>query len=268
MPAGPDASSVPSPATATSASPSTLAATTASPVAPSASVVAGVSNPSAPSPASGRAVAFTDIAGITGEQAIRQEAQLGILEGTSGAFRPLAPITRGEYVRWLVRANNAYLTDPAQRIRLAEPGNHQRFVDLPSADPNFPYIQGMADAGLLVGIDARHFVPTRDLTREELVAIIAGREHTGAPDVMPKTAAELPQQGLSDRGQISKPYWAAFVNDRHCYGHMCDNLGRVYGAIKVFHPQAKATREDAAIAVQNVMDVTASDALARLGQKP
>jgi hypothetical protein len=118
----------PAEATATGATAPPAAAGTAA-AAPAASAAASTSSAATSAPLS--KAAFTDINGADGADAIRQLAFLGVLDNTSGQFRPHDPISRAEYVRWLVRANNAYFTThPEKRIRLAETGQ-ATFLDVP-----------------------------------------------------------------------------------------------------------------------------------------
>src|SRR5579872_2053700 len=75
------------------------------------------------------AVSFTDIAGYDGEQDIKDVAALGILDSTSGAFRPNDPVTRADFARWLVKAQNT-IPEAGYQIRLAQSGP-ATFVDVP-----------------------------------------------------------------------------------------------------------------------------------------
>jgi len=238
-------------ATATTDSPTPVAVPSAVAVVPSAS----------PTAAALASVTFTDISGVDGADAIRQLAFLGVLDSTSGQFRPHDPLTRADYVRWLVKANNAYFaSQPAKRIRLAET-SAPSFVDVPAGQADYRYIQGMSDAGYVIGVDKTHFAPARNLTREELVAILISRDNGGAamPASKPPSAWNYSSGGgslpvdLVDRDKVSKPYWPAFqVNDGYGNSYAVGVLHRVYGTVKVFHPQQLATRADAAIALQEI----------------
>jgi hypothetical protein len=56
------------------------------------------------------------VRGLTVPQQAAQRFAFGI------EFKPFAPLTRAEYVRWLVRANNAiFKGDQSHQIRLADP---------------------------------------------------------------------------------------------------------------------------------------------------
>ena len=240
---------------ATQASPSP-AATVAPTIAAAAATAAPVTAPSAAPTATGTpnplaAVTFTDISGNVAEQLIKQEAAAGVFGTKTGAFRPYEPLTRAEFVRWLVRSNNAIAQgNPSSMIRLADPSSDVTFVDVPKSNPDFPYIQGMANAGYVIGVDSKHLAPGRNITREELVAIYVSR--MVGSNIKPSTPDQIAGDvGLSDAKDISKPYWGAIESD-HWSGlfgsyHV---LNRVYGAIKVFHPHKAATRTDAALAVQ------------------
>jgi hypothetical protein len=186
---------------------------------------------------------YTDIGGTLAHKQIIELAELGVVDPVNGKFRPHDTLTRGDYVRWLVKANNVYFgTD--QQIRLPETTSEQTFVDVPSSNPNYRYIQGLADAGFVVGIDATHFAPNRPITREELLAIYDGRASNGGKyDHVPNL--DDSQLGLKDANAISRPYWDAMNWDHWNAG----NLRRIFGSIGVLHPQQPATREEAVISI-------------------
>lgn len=241
------AQSTASPAvTASLAATTPVAATSITPLAASATTIASA-NPLA-------IVTFTDISGTYAETAIKQEAALGIFGAKSGKFNPYAPVSRAEYVRWLVLANNIYFKDNAgKQIRLAEPDSDQTFVDVPRTNPDFKYIQGMANSGFLIGIDVRHFAPSRMLTREEMIAILTSRDNEGAPLPKagpPSTWNNMPVP-LADRDKISKPYWGAFQTNNGGGGSLAmDLVNRIFGNTKIFSPQRTVTRGQAAVAIQ------------------
>jgi hypothetical protein len=248
------ASSSPSPiASATLAS-----TTTALPVA-AASVPVTAAPASAPV-ASPTSVAFTDIAGNFAETAITQEAALGVFGPAGGAFKPDDPVSRGQYVAWLVTANNLYFKDaPAAQIRLAAPDADQTFVDVPKNNPFFPQIEGMADAGYVIGIDKTHFAPNRPLTREELVAIQTSRYSNGATFAAVASPQGMYCVRLGDANAISKPYWGAFNYDQCTGFNGQDDVHRIFGSVKTLHPQRPATRAEVAVALQKIAGRTAGN---------
>jgi hypothetical protein len=219
-------------------------------------------SPTASATASPTQVAFEDIKGAFGEKEITQLAQLGVFDTTTGKFNPQKPITRAEFVRWLVRANNAiFSASPDKLLRLTE-AKKSSFSDIPATHPDFRYIQAMADAGFDIRADEKTFKPQQTLTREQMVAMkvtldrkTAISEDTGNPP-----------GGWTDSDQISKKYWPALYTESIVQGN--GNIGRVFGSIKTFKPQAPVTRAEAAVCVSAVGDsagvfTTAEDALQR-----
>jgi len=247
-------------ATATAAPAAATTAPTVVP-APTASSTAG---PTA-------AVHFTDIGGIFAQSAITQEAALGAFGRMSGKFNPYGSVPRAEYVRWLVLLNNDYYkTQPDKQVRLAEANSDQTFVDVPKSNPDFKYIQGMANSGFVVGIDKNHFAPDRPLTREEMIAILMSRDANSSP--LPKP---VPPSGwnysaggwslpvdFTDRDKVSKPYWGAFqLNNGYGNSYAVDAVKRVYGNTKIFDPLKAVTRAEVAVALQEIDHRTAATTL-------
>jgi len=240
----------PAPSEAASEALTTSAAPAAS--APAASATPGVN------------VAFTDIAGIEGEQAIKDEATLGVFDASTAKFDPTGTISRGEFVEWLVKANNLYFASaPEHRIRPAESGSPS-FVDVAAANPYFKYVQGMHDAGFVIGIDDKHFAPDRPLTREEMIAIKEPVDRGGAVPDQPDSSY---LGDVTDRSQINRHYWGAIYEDHTAYSS--HNLGRVYGTFKTMHPQQAVTRAEAAVCL-SVISGHAGDgsAAVALGRSP
>ena len=203
-------------------------------------------------------VNFTDVGGIFGEQAIEDEGALGILDTTTGAFHPDAPISRADFVRWLVKANNVYSSsNPSGQIRLAR-GEKPTFVDVPKSDPDFKYIQGLADTGFVIGKNATHFAPHAAITREEMVAIKAQVDEDQAIQLSPSDVGFL---NLSDKNSIN-PQFVSDIHEDYSV-RTTQNIGRVWGLIKVFHPRQPLTRAEAAVAIAEVGKGSAAVALGR-----
>ena len=194
--------------------------------------------PAAPAPTP--AVSFTDISGITAAQAIKDEGALGIFDTSTGEFKPRDPITRAEFVRWLVKANNVYYKDQAtQQIRLAE-SNDATFVDVPPSHPDFKYIQGLADAGYVVGVDKTHFAPDQPITREQMIFIKNDRDRGG------KVGAGDPNSlSYTDKMKVNPIYAAGVANAASVFS--TQDIARVWGSIRTFNPQKPVTRGEAAL---------------------
>jgi outer membrane murein-binding lipoprotein Lpp len=217
-------------------------------------------------------VAFEDIKGVFGEKEITQLAQLGVFETTAGKFNPQQPITRSEFVRWLVRANNAIWSDkPDKTIREAE-GGQATFTDVPSTHPDFRYIQGVANAGIAVGYDETTFKPDQPLTREQMIAIKIGVDKGGIEDrilnpekkeTMDSVKPDELAPGVpdwTDRKQISPKFIPAFNSQYYTFEEVAGsglsrredkfkNVDRTFGTIKAFRPQNPVTRAEAAACI-------------------
>ncbi|MBC5809345.1 MAG: S-layer homology domain-containing protein, partial [Candidatus Eremiobacteraeota bacterium] len=162
-----DANAVASPAAsavATTAPATTVPVATASPAA----VVAPTS-----------AVTFDDISGTAAAVSIQRLGALGVLD-PGPHFSPGDPIKRRDYIRWLVKTNNALWSDqPSKQVHLAEKSEKSDFSDVASSDPDFAFIQGMSDAGISVGFPDKTFKPDASLTREQMLAIKSGLDRGG-----------------------------------------------------------------------------------------
>jgi hypothetical protein len=207
-------------------------------------------------------VAFEDLKGTFGEKEITQLAQLGVFDTISGKFNPTKTITRAEFVRWLVRANNAILAEsPERSLRLPETGKPKpTFSDVPSTHPDFRYIQGMANAGFDIAYEGKTFKPNQPITREQMLAIKVALDRRNA--ISKDTGS--PPGGWTDSAQISKKYWPALYTESLVQGSA--NVTRTFGNIKTFNPQAAVTRAEAALCASAIGDsfgvfTTAEDAL-------
>ncbi len=191
---------------------------------------------------------------------IRDLAELGILSISSNAaksdqgvatnqFEPNKIIARREYARWLVTANNTiYASDPTKQIRLASAGSQPAFSDVPRTDPDFPVIQGLAEAGLtpspLSGDStAVLFRPGAPLTREQL---ILWKVPLDTRQALPNANLEAIKQtwGFQDAGKIDTKALRAILAD-HQNGEQ-SNIRRVFGYTTLFQPKKPVTRAEAA----------------------
>ena len=83
-----------------------------------------------------------------------------VFGATVGAFEPGKPILRRDFIRWLVKANKALWSDtPGKQVHTADSTEQSTFPDVASSDPDFPYVQGMQDAGYSVGFPDKMFRP-------------------------------------------------------------------------------------------------------------
>ncbi|WP_407885138.1 S-layer homology domain-containing protein [Scytonema sp. NUACC26] len=191
---------------------------------------------------------------------IRDLAALGVLSVNSNAaksnegvvtnqFEPNKIISRREYARWLVTANNnIYASDPAKQIRLASGSSQPAFSDVPRTDPDFPVIQGLAEAGLIPSplsenATAVLFRPGAPLTREQL---ILWKVPLDTRQALPNSNLDAIKQtwGFQDAGKIDPKALQAILADRQS-GEQ-SNIHRVFGYTTLFQPKKPVTRAEAA----------------------
>lgn len=202
-------------------------------------------------------VAFTDISGTYAEKAIVALGQLGVLDSTSGTFQPEKPVLRREYVRWLFKTNNAVWANlPAKQIHPAESGDKSDFTDLQPSDPDFKYIEGMNAAGISVGFPDKTFKADQPVTHEQAIAIKAVLDRGGIADrykAVDSAKSRLPE--WKDKAQISPAFAGAIATDTsaddiNSKSTQIGNVGRAFGAVAMFRPQAPVKRGEAAMLLQ------------------
>jgi hypothetical protein len=195
-------------------------------------------------------------------QHLQDLAKLGIFSGESQSsksvnasskqFQPAKTITRREYASWLVNANNAmYGNNPAKQIRLAVASTQPAFSDVPPKDPNFPVIQGLAEAGLIPSplsgdSTAVLFRPDAPLTREQL---LLWKLPLDTRQALPAANLEAVKQtwGFQDAGKIDPKALRAVLADFQ-NGEQ-SNIRRVFGYTTLFQPKKPVTRAEAAAAL-------------------
>jgi hypothetical protein len=219
----------------------------AAPAGAPASEAPSLASPAAAATTTAPAPALTDVAGVNGEAAIEQFAALGVVDPASGEFHPGAPVLRRDFIRWLVKANNMLWSDtPAKLLKLADTTETSAFSDVGVKDPDFPYIQGMQDAGYSVGFPDKSFRPDAALTREQMFAIKNVFDRGSIDPGLQKGldyARNTAMPPWKDKQTISKTYVAAIATGAN---GGADSFGLVYGASSLFRPQAAVTRAQAA----------------------
>lgn len=212
---------------------------------------------SSPSPTSSTAAdsptQFSDVAQAPSELQpyINDLAGLGVLNvGTNATqFRPNQVITRREYARWLVAANNRlYRDQPANQIRAASASAQPAFQDVPRSDPDFGAIQGLAEAGLIPSSLSGDstivtFRPDAPLTRESLVL---WKVPIDIRQNLPSASVGAVQQtwGFQDAGRIDPKSLRAVLADFQNGDQ--SNIRRAFGYTTLFQPKKTVTRAEAA----------------------
>ncbi|MEA5516440.1 S-layer homology domain-containing protein [Nodularia sp. UHCC 0506] len=197
-------------------------------------------------------------------QPIQDLAALGVLtlksqdvksnsnHAITNSFEPSKNITRREYARWLVAANNAmYINNPAKQIRLASASTQPTFSDVSKTDVDFPVIQGLAEAGLIPSplsgdSTAVLFQPDAPLTREQL---ILWKIPLDTRQALPTANLDAVKEtwGFQDTGKIDPKALRAVLADFQ-NGEQ-SNIRRVFGYTTLFQPKKPVSRAEAAAAL-------------------
>jgi hypothetical protein len=208
---------------------------------------------------------FTDLDKLPLElrQHIKDLAALGVLSvdksatkqnsnASSTQFEANKPITRREFARWLVAANNQIFANrPGQQIRLASDTSQPAFPDVPRSDRDFQSIQALAEAGLIPSpltgdSTAALFRPDAPLTRETL---IFWKIPLDTRQALPTASLDTVKQtwGFQDATKIDPKAWRTVVADFQ-NGEQ-SNIRRVFGYTTLFQPKKPVTRAEAAAAI-------------------
>jgi hypothetical protein len=196
------------------------------------------------------------------QQHIQDLAALGVLSietkttksntTTTNQFEPSKIVTHREYARWLIAANNAvYTNNPAKQIRLASESTQPAFSDVSAKDPDFPAIQGLAEAGLIpspLSGDSTVvlFRPDAPLTREQL---LLWKLPLDTRQALPSANLDAVKQtwGFQDVAKIDSKALRAVLAD-YQNGEQ-SNIRRVFGYTTLFQPKKPVTRAEAATAL-------------------
>ncbi|HLO52063.1 MAG TPA: S-layer homology domain-containing protein [Kamptonema sp.] len=191
-------------------------------------------------------------------QYVADVAQLGVLKlrspnqssDTNNTLpEPNKIITRRDYARWLVAANNQiYANRQAKQIRLAVASSVAVFSDVPKTDPDFAAIQGLAEAGLIPSslsgdIKEVKFRPNDPLTRE---AMMLWKVPLDIRQVLPTANVDAVKErwGFQDASKIDSAASRAVLADFN-NGDLA-NIRRVFGFTTLFGPKKSVTRAEAA----------------------
>lgn len=164
-------------------------------------------------------------------------------------LEPNKTITRRQYAQWLMLANNKiYANQPSKQIRLATPNAQPAFQDVPTSDPDFPVIQGLAEAGIIPSSLSGEtttvtFSPDQPLTRQDL---ILWKVPLDSRRSLPTASVDAVKEtwGFQDTSKIDPRALRAVLAD-HQNGDLA-NIRRAFGYTTLFQPQKTVTRAEAA----------------------
>jgi hypothetical protein len=191
---------------------------------------------------------------------------LGVTPGDR--ISPEQTINRREFARWLVTANNRiYANDPGKQVRMTNKNAQPAFKDITNNDPDFPAIQGLAEAGLIPSSlsgdnSALLFRPDAPLTRETL---LAWKVPLDSRKALPKGSIDSVKEtwGFQDSNKIDPKALSALYADYQNAEQ--SNIRRVFGYTTLFQPKKTVTHAEAAAALWFFGDrtdgISASEAL-------
>jgi S-layer homology domain len=161
-------------------------------------------------------------------------------------------VTRREYARWLVAAHNRITgTKPTQQIKLATLDAKPVFQDVPTTSPDFPSIQGLAEAGLIPSslsgdVTSVLFRPEAPLTREQM---ILWKVPLDTRQALPTASLDAIKQtwGFQDAGKVDPKALRAVLADFQ-NGEQ-SNIRRAFGYTILFQPKKSVNLGEVAIAI-------------------
>ncbi|MEA5510211.1 S-layer homology domain-containing protein [Crocosphaera sp. UHCC 0190] len=183
---------------------------------------------------------------------VQEVANLGVLSLDKTGNKTLnatAIINRRTYARWLLEAyNKFYENTPAKQLRLGVKTSQPAFSDVGVNDPDFPIIQGLAEAGIIPSrltsdSSASLFRPNAPLTREDL---ITWKVPLDMGKGLPKASLDNIKEtwGFQDTAKIDVKAIQALYGDFQ--NSEQSNVRRVFGYTTLFQPKKPVTLGEAA----------------------
>ncbi|MGB2927020.1 MAG: S-layer homology domain-containing protein [Limnothrix sp.] len=187
---------------------------------------------------------------ISTTQAAKDLAALGVFK--ADAFKGDEVISRRQFARWLFTAHNKIYGDRQnQQIRRATSSSKPVFSDIPTSDPDFAIIQGLAEAGFLPSSltnDTSNltFRPDASLNRETLISWKVPLDRRQS---LPKTTLDQIDEtwGFQDATKVDPRALQALYVDFQNGDNA--NVRRLFGYTTLFQPKKSVTQKEAAIAL-------------------
>ncbi|KAG5558598.1 hypothetical protein RHGRI_008520 [Rhododendron griersonianum] len=188
-------------------------------------------------------------------------AALQVLKVIEPEVQPGDLCTRREYARWLVSASSTLSRNTVSKVYPAmyiENVTELAFDDITPEDPDFPSIQGLAEAGLISSKLSRRdmsssdedqsslcFSPESILSRQDLVSWKMALEKRKLPDADRKILHQL--SGFIDIDKINPDACPALVADLSAGENGI--IALAFGYTRLFQPDKPVTNAQAAIAL-------------------
>ncbi|KAH9305513.1 hypothetical protein KI387_009917, partial [Taxus chinensis] len=187
------------------------------------------------------------------------------LEIVESHIQPGELCTRREYARWLVSANSIFSRNPSYRVFPSvyiEGVTVLAFDDITTQDPDFAYIQGLAEAGFIPSKlsinninfsndDTKQthtwtmFYPENHLSRVDLLTWKMFVDHKDLPEVDRRTLEK--KSGFLDIEQICRDAWPAVLIDALAGDKSV--TAKAFGYCRRFQPHKPVTKGQALISI-------------------
>ncbi|KAE8729942.1 hypothetical protein F3Y22_tig00003041pilonHSYRG00266 [Hibiscus syriacus] len=189
-------------------------------------------------------------------------AALQVLKVIEAEAQPSDLCTRREYARWLVTATSVLSRNTTSKVYPAmyiENVTEVAFDDVTPEDPDFPSIQGLAEAGLISSklsnkdlfnddLGPFYFSPERlvcPLSRQDLVSWKMALEKRQLPEADRKIHYQI--SGFIDIDKINPDAWPALVADLSAGEQGI--IALAFGFTRLFQPNKPVTKAQVAVAL-------------------
>ena len=186
--------------------------------------------------------------------------KLGVFDDLEQKLNLNEPITRGEYITLIYRANNA-IRRKQDRIYLAANYDPQ-FTDIDSSHPAYKYVQAFANAGFSVGYEDNTFKPDQFLTREEMV-VLKVVVNGDSPHKNQSTSNAF---NFNDFEELEPKYRSYFFQAKVTRGQD-DSVSRAFGNIRLLKPKQPVLGYEAVATIWRFkFSPTAKEVVEKLGK--
>jgi hypothetical protein len=174
----------------------------------------------------------------------------GILDKTTGEFQPEETISKGDYLTWLFKTYNAYHKNNIP-IATAKSTKVDLYDDVPPNHKAYPYIQGLANAGLIIDFSGEKILhPDDPISREELIAFIEyvtrGEPDNKLSQLTPEFCKLYINSYVSDAKEVQKNYSQMIYRNLN-ESEFIDHTFHIFRKnIIILLPQKAVTRAQAA----------------------
>ncbi|XP_009127242.1 uncharacterized protein LOC103852100 isoform X2 [Brassica rapa] len=182
-------------------------------------------------------------------------AALQALKVIESDARPYDLCTRREFARWLVSASNVLSRNSASKVYPAmyiENVTELAFDDIAPEDPDFPFIQGLAEAGIISSKLSNHnmpsaesghlkFSPESPLSRQDLLSWKMALEFRQLPEADSKL---YQLSGFLDIDKINPEAWPALIADLSAGENGITSVA--FGRTRLFQPSKAVTKAQTA----------------------